>query len=307
MGDRIRQPSLKQVLALVAEQHGVVTRRQLLDLGLPAHGIAHRVKRGRLHQVRLGVYAVGRPELTRDGRWKAALLACGSGTFLSHASGCEFWDLSDPAPEIEISVSPPRTISRPGITLHRRYGFDPAEIQIQRGIAVTDPIRTLIDVAPRTTEDDLEELLGRADRLNLVDPESVRDRLDRVSGPGVGRLRTVLDRRTLTLTDTQLERRFLPIARRAGLPQPLTQQWVNGYRVDFHWPDLGLVVETDGLRYHRTAAQQTIDARRDQTHTAAGLTPLRFSHAQVVYDPGHVEATLRRTASALRGRDRRIR
>ncbi len=100
------------------------------------------------------------------------------------------------------------------------------------------------------------------------------------------------------MTDTQLERRFLPLARRAGLPQPLTQQWVNGYRVDFHWPDLGLVVETDGLRYHRTAAQQTIDARRDQTHTAAGLTPLRFSHAQVVYDAEHVEASLRRTAGA---------
>jgi very-short-patch-repair endonuclease len=75
---------------------------------------------------------------------------------------------------------------------------------------------------------------------------------------------------------------------------------VNGFRVDFYWPDLGLVVETDGLRYHRTPARQARDRRRDQTHTAAGLTPLRFTHAQVRHEPTHVRETLRRTASRLR-------
>lgn len=69
-------------------------------------------------------------------------------------------------------------------------------------------------------------------------------------------LRELLDRQTFTLTDSALERLFLPIARRAGLPPPLTGQLVNGFRVDFHWPALALVVETDGLRYHRTPAQQ---------------------------------------------------
>jgi very-short-patch-repair endonuclease len=113
-------------------------------------------------------------------------------------------------------------------------------------------------------------------------------------------VRTVLEHWTLTLTDTQLERRLLPIARRAGLGDPLTQQWVNGCRVDFFWPELGLVVEADGLRYHRTAARQAADARRDQRHLAAGLTPLRFSHSQVTYRPDEVEATLRQVAVRLR-------
>jgi very-short-patch-repair endonuclease len=85
----------------------------------------------------------------------------------------------------------------------------------------------------------------------------------------------------------------------------MTQEFVNGFRVDFYWPDLGLVVETDGLRYHRTPSQQTKDHVRDQAHIAAGLTPLRFTHWQVRYDPGHVERTLRAAAihrphSALR-------
>ena len=99
--------------------------------------------------------------------------------------------------------------------------------------------------------------------------------------PGAAHLRSTLDHRTFTLTDSQLERRFLPLARKADLPLPETQQWVNGFKVDFYWPDLGLVVETDGLTYHRTPAQQAADRLRDQTHTAAGLTPLRFTRAQV--------------------------
>ncbi len=289
------------MLALAAEQHGVVTRAQLSELGIPAHGVTHRISRGRLHPVFRGVYAVGRPDLDRDGRWKAALLACGRGAVLSHSSAGAFWGICREGPQIEVSISPPRTVSRPGIKAHRRSNTLVGQLRVARGIAVTDPARTLIDLAPRTSADDLESLLGIADRLDLIDPDRLRTRLDDLSsGPGVGRLRRALDRRTLTLTDSQLERRLLPIARRAGLGRPLTQEWVNGYRVDFFWPDLGLVVETDGLRYHRTAARQTADARRDQAHTAAGLTPLRFSHAQVAHDPAAVEETLRRTAARLR-------
>jgi very-short-patch-repair endonuclease len=106
------------------------------------------------------------------------------------------------------------------------------------------------------------------------------------------------------MTDTELERRFPPIVRRVGLPLPLTQVYVNGYKVDFYWPELRLVVETDGLTYHRTPAQQAKDRLRDQTHAAAGLTPLRFTRAQVKYEPGHVEEILRAVARRLLPRDR---
>lgn len=92
----------------------------------------------------------------------------------------------------------------------------------------------------------------------------------------------------------------MPIARKAGLEPPLTRQVVNGYRVDFYWPQLGLVAETDGLRYHRTASQQTRDRERDQAHTASGLTSLRFSHAQIRFEPDRVATTLRAVADRLR-------
>src|SRR5439155_10560062 len=107
------------------------------------------------------------------------------------------------------------------------------------------------------------------------------------------------DRRTLTFTRSALERWRLPIARRAGLPKPLTRVYVNGYEVDFYFPELGLVIETDGGTFHRAPAQQTADRRRDQTHTAAGLTVLRFTHGQIRYEPSYVLETLRTVARRL--------
>ena len=142
--------------------------------------------------------------------------------------------------------------------------------------------------------------MNEADKLGLVDPEALRVALERHRGqPGVAPLRALLDRRTFRLSDSELERWFRPLARAAGLPEPLTKQWVNGFEVDFYWPNLGLVVETDGLRYHRTPSQQARALRRDQAHTAAGLTSLRFSHEQIKFEPSYVRANLARVGRRL--------
>jgi very-short-patch-repair endonuclease len=117
--------------------------------------------------------------------------------------------------------------------------------------------------------------------------------------PGTKVLKDTLDRRTFTLTDSELERHFLRLVRESGLPTPETGRRVNGFEVDFYWPQLGLVVETDGLRYHRTPAQQARDRVRDQAHTAAGLTPLRFTRAQVKFEPNRVGAILTTVARRL--------
>jgi very-short-patch-repair endonuclease len=155
-------------------------------------------------------------------------------------------------------------------------------------------------MALRLDREPLEAAINEADKLDLCDPERLRAALDDAKGhPGVRALRTVLDRRTFTLTDSELERRFLRIARGLGLSLPETGVYVNGFRVDFYWPDLGLVVETDGLRFHRTPAQQARDRVRDQAHTAAGLTPLRFTRAQVRFQPAYVGETLAAVASRL--------
>jgi very-short-patch-repair endonuclease len=285
----------ESIWRLAAGQHGVVSRGQLLDRGLTRSGIEHRLARGRLFKVRHSVYAVGRAQLSREGIWMSAVLSCGEGATLSHDTAAAHWRLRHDTGRIEVSTPDDR---RPtGVTVHR---YKELEVVEHRGIPVTSPVSTLVDLAARLSRDELEAAINAADRLDLVDPEGLRSSLDRFGRrAGVARMRATLDQRTFTLTDSILERHFLPIARRAGLSRPLTGQIINGYKIDFYWPELGLVVETDGLRYHRTPAQQAKDAVRDQAHTAAGLTPLRFPRAQVVFQPNSVEETLARVARRL--------
>ena len=286
------------MLALAAKQHGVITRAQLRELGLSDGAIEYRVRRGRLHAVHRGVYAVGRPQLTRLGALNAAVLAAGPGAALSHEPAAELLGIRRRRRgDIEVTVPNARR-ARPGLRLHRR-ALPQADLTTRHGIPVTSPARTLLDLAARLLERELEVLVNEADKLDLVDPEELRAAFaSRAGQRGVASLRRLLQRDVFALTDSELERRFLPIARRAGLPPPLTQAHLNGFRVDFFWPDLGLVVETDGLRYHRTPAQQARDRRRDQAHAAAGLTPLRFTHHQVAREANSVEATLRAVAAS---------
>lgn len=180
-----------------------------------------------------------------------------------------------------------------------RPSLSKEDITVRNGIPVTHPVRTLLDLATELGTTALERAVNEADKRDLIDPEMLRAALDDYAGePGVRSLRTLLDRHTFCLSDSELEVLFRPIAISAGLPQPLTKVWVNGFEVDFYWPELGLVVETDGLRYHRTTSTQTRDRVRDQTHVAAGLTALRFTHWQVRYQPGHVRKVLRQTTRA---------
>jgi very-short-patch-repair endonuclease len=171
-------------------------------------------------------------------------------------------------------------------------------VTAEYGIPVTTPVQTLVDLTPRLDRRGVERAINEADKYDLVHPPGLRRALDERAGePSVAKLRHILDRRTFRLTKEELERRFLPLACKAGLPVPLTGRIVNEFEVDFYWPDLGLVVETDGLRYHRTPAEQARDRLRDQAHTAAGLAQLRFTHEQVRYEPEYVVRILAQTAS----------
>lgn len=291
----------RSVWELVRAQHGVVARRQLLALGFSQKAIRHRLSNGRLHRVHQGVYAVGRPSLSPHGRWMAAVLACGEEAVLSHSSAAALWRIGfEVRDAIEISLPSPFQRRRPGLRIYRRESLRGRDLTSEHGIPVTTPIQTLIDLALRLDRRGIERAINEADKYDLVHPPELRKALDeRVGEPGAPRLRHILDRRTFRLTREELERRFLPLARKAGLPTPHTGRWVNDFEVDFYWPDLGLVVETDGLRYHRTPAEQGRDRLRDQAHTAAGLTQLRFTHEQVRYEPEHVLAVLRNTAERI--------
>ncbi len=237
----------------------------------------------------------------------AAVLACGHGSplggdaFLSHDSAAALFGIgAEGTGRIEISVRGDQGRVRPGIRVHRRSNLRGEDVGFYDGIPVTSPAQTLIDLAARHDRLTVERMVDEADRLDLLTPPKLRAALESHPGQrGVARLRTWLDRRTFRLTRSHLERLFLPLARDVGLPLPETKVWVNGFEVDFLWPELHLVVETDSLRHHRTPAQQTRDHLRDQAHVAAGFTPLRFTHEQVRYEPEHVRAVLGDVARRL--------
>jgi hypothetical protein len=182
-----------------------------------------------------------------------------------------------------------------------RPSLGAADITEHRGIPVTSIVQTLIDLARELGDGRLERAVNEADKHALINPEALREALaERIGERGAKRLAALLDKRTFRLSDDELERLFRPIAAAAGVPVELTKAWVNDLEVDFYWPSLGLVVETDGLRYHRTASAQARDRVRDQTHTAAGLTQLRFPHWQVRYEAAYVRRILAGTAARLR-------
>ena len=238
----------------------------------------------------------------------AAVLSCGREALLSHRSAAALWGFGEEHPGyIEISLARHSTLRRPGIRVHDRAGLWNRDLGSRLGIPVTQPVRTFLDLATVTGPKTLERAINEADKLDVIDADSLRRSLDDHPGqPGIRLLRHVLDKHTFRLSDDELERLFRPIAASAGLPVPLTKQMVNKFEIDFFWPDLGLVVETDGWRYHRTPSAQTRDALRFQTHTAAGLTPLRFSHYQVKYEPAHVRRILAQTSANLRARRLRL-
>jgi very-short-patch-repair endonuclease len=281
-------------------QHGVIARRQLLALGFSSNAIRHRIDRGRLFPIAQGVYAVGRRELGRKGQWMAAVLSCGPGALLSHGSAAAFWGVESECRGIEITVRVASPRRRPGLRVYRRPTLPDRDVESPEEIPVTGIVRTLVDLAAILKLGAVERAVNEADRLDLITPPDLRAALEvHRCEPGVKPLRALLDRRTFRLTRSELERIFLPLAAKAGLPVPLTKQWVNEFEVDFFWPDLEFVAETDGLRYHRTPAEQARDRLRDQAHTAAGMTQLRFTHEQVKYEPDHVLAILRATARQL--------
>jgi hypothetical protein len=203
----------------------VVAHGQLVAIGFTADAIKHRLATGRLHPVGRGVYAAGRPELTQHGAWAAAVLCCGPGAALSHLDAAALWEFR-PARHTGIHVSVPSLSCRRhrSIIVHRRTAFAGGNVTVNRGISVTTPVSTLIDISTCLDRGALEGAINEADKRDLVDPDQLRPALDTFTRrPGLGVLREVLDRRTFALTDSELERRF-PAHRAPGWASPASDR-----------------------------------------------------------------------------------
>jgi very-short-patch-repair endonuclease len=286
----------RRVAELAASQHGVVARDQLRALGLTDTMIAWRVRAGRLHRVRRAVYAVGHPALTPHGRWLAAVLALGPGARLSHGSAGALWDLRrSSASSIDVTVPGSGRRASPGVRTHRVRRNEPDEATIHRGIAVTTPARTVLDLAGDLPRRGLERVLDRAEELRLTDRRALAAIAAAHHGHrGAGPLRRALADHVAgtTLTRSALEERMLALCREHGLARPRVNHWVAGLEVDFLFEAQRVVIETDGWAHHRTRAAFERDRDRDAALARAGHRVLRFTHRQLADDPRAVAATI---------------
>jgi Transcriptional regulator, AbiEi antitoxin len=189
----------RQAWEFARNQHGVVSRDQLVAVGYKRHAIDHRIRTGRLYPLHRGIYAVGRPHVTEHGRWMAAVLACGDGAIISHSSAAALWRIGVEERDIvELSLPSPFQRRRPGLRVHRRPPLKARDLTREYGIPVTTPIQTLIDMSLRLDRLGVERMINEADRYNLAHPPGIRRALEARPGePGVARLRHILDRRTL--------------------------------------------------------------------------------------------------------------
>lgn len=260
------------VAVVAGRQHGVVTVEQLRRAGLGEAAVRRRVAVGRLHRLHRGVYAVGHRSLSWRGRWLAAVLAVGEGAVLSHASAAALWQFMRPIPgPIHVTVSGDGgRKKRQGIRVYRSRTLVPRQITRRHGIAVTTPARTIDDIRGAVEP--------RLFRRALRQAELAGHRV-----PHLGRVKR---------TRSDLELLFLCLCDDHGLPRPLVNHRVHGRRVDFFWPAHRLAVETDSWDYHRGSVALEEDHARDLALRARGITPRRYTGAQLEAAPDAVAADL---------------
>jgi Protein of unknown function (DUF559) len=294
-------PSGLALAALAERQHGVVTRRQLGAIGIGRGAIEKRLLRRSLIPLHRGVFAVGHRQLRIEGRWLAAVLAAGPGAVLSHRDAAALHGMRAVPESRKVSVTATGDArGTPALWVFARRTLAAEERTAVRGVPVTSPARTLVDLAPMLTPGQLQSTLGEADRKGLLDVAAVERALARTKGrhgQGHARLRAALDahaKHGAALTRSWLEERFLDLVIDAGLPRPLLNAPAAGFEVDALWPDERLVVELDGWADHKERAAAARDRDKTNRLQVAGYMVLRFMHGHVVGDPEGV-------ASALRG------
>ena len=244
------------------------------------------MRSGWLHPLYRGVYAVGHANPSLEGRFLAAVKACGPGAVLSHYSaatldGLVKWD--DRYPEVTV----PGTTARRhrGIRVHRSSMLEVRDTTRHKGIPTTTPARTLIDLAATFTYPALRRTVREAQR-NRVTIRQILETLDRL-GPrrGTANLSKILATGPAP-TRSELEDTVLDLLLQGGFAHPDVNVplIVQGRRLipDFRWPHHRLVIEADGAEWHDDRLAREDDAERQALLEAHGERVLRVTWTQAI-------------------------
>lgn len=305
------------IRALAERQHGVVAHWQLLGLGASKDLIFGRRNGGHLIPLHQGVYALGHRLVSREGRWMAAVLACGPGAALSHFSAGHLWNMCGSYGLIEVlRQSGGFTLAgyHRGIRLHQTRRLREYEITLERGIPVVVRERVLLDLAARTDAKRLERTVVQAYKSGHLDWGRLGRITKRRRGcKGVGRLRQIaleVDPEALE-TKSVSEIDFLALWREMNMQVPVCNVLVEGHLVDFLWPSQKVIVETDSWSHHGDRPTFEKDHQTDVDLIAAGYDVHRATYKMLECNPEPFlrnvrQALLTRTASDSLSPGRRI-
>jgi very-short-patch-repair endonuclease len=288
------------VASIAGRQRGLVSLDQMRSLGIAEATVHKRIKNGSLHRVHHGVYAVGYSTMDLNRRQMAAVLACGPQAVLSHRSAAGLWGIrGDSRGPIDVTAPKRRGRIPSGIAAHRDDCLADDDRTTHKGIPCTSVIRTLLDLAAVVPVWELRKALSEAEVLRLLDHASLRRLIRRSRGRrGVARLRMLLDEihPDTKRTRSELERLFLRMCARAGLPRPKVNVSLDvgggSLEPDFLWRDAGLIVEADSRRFHDTHAAFQHDREREQRLQRAGWRVSRCTWEQVEREPHRLAKTI---------------
>jgi very-short-patch-repair endonuclease len=269
-----------------AEEWSVLTLSELFACGLSSRQVEVRVRRGTLHPLHGGVFAVGHPNVPLEGRFLAAVKACGPGALLSHFSAGVLWEFLEWDQRFpEVTVVGASTRERPGLRVHRTSILSPADVRVHKKIPVTSPARTIIDLGASFTEHALRRVVRRAWGSGELSPTQLIKALDRHEGRrGMRKLRRILA--DAAPTRSELENLVLDLMLGAGMKGPDVNRplRLDGRRVtpDFRWPAQRLVVEADSAAWHEDPIARAEDRERQALLEAHGERVVRVTWRQAV-------------------------
>lgn len=282
-----------QELARIAQQqHGVVTRSQLLRAGVSTRQIETRIEAGSLLREHRGVYRVGHRAPSIEATYLAAVMAAGEGAVLSRLAAAHVHGLvKGPPPPPDVTAPTERRIE--GVRTHRCRVLNARSCAMVRGIPITSVPRTLVDIASVLSVEALARACHEAGVLYGTTPADVAAELElRPNIAGARRLRRVIEG-DVHVTLSALERRFLQLLDADGLRLPITNRPAGGRRVDCRWPEQKLTVELDSYRFHNSRRSWEQDHRREREARARGDEFRRYTHADVFEDPRFMLRELR--------------
>jgi very-short-patch-repair endonuclease len=291
----------QRIAQIAGHQRGRIAQHQLVAVGVTYSTIRWMAARDRLLSLHRGVFAVGHLAPIELGAETAALLAVGEGAVLGSWSAARLWGLSPHSGDglIHVVISGRRGPTLPGVAVHRTRILDSRDVRIRAGLPLLSPARALLDIAEQVTDRQLELAFDRGIVDKILRPNEVTELLSRTKGRRGGpRLASLVERQASgpSITRSEAEERLFALFRAAQLPEPMVNQRLHGYEVDFHWPAERFVVEVDGFRFHSTRRAFEHDRRKDATLKAAGLTTMRVTWRQIEEEP---LALVARVAQAL--------